>query len=343
MNQELATSGKVIAALTVLEGETEPAELFRFGPEEWADPLTHYAGVLKSRFARGKARELAELLRSWTERSPALPVHQIHPGWILEIVKAESPRIIGLVCRYLPGNHVRYLIENLPREQRDKLPTLSESFGMPAELMEGVKAFLASRFFHGTPPNPEEQFSVRHIPWMSAKDLRRLIRELGYRELRSAFSGLRLQAIKALLTRFPLDEAKVIREHIESGPPVPAALRKRAQEHIVALNLAVARAEQLPIEIGLSVLADAVQAKDMAKNMEWIEGVVVRLEPSEGYALRRYVREAIGRQRPEQSVARGQDLMAVIRDLAERGEIAQYWQGRMDEETTKSEKDTDMI
>lgn len=334
MKQELTTPGRVMAALATLEGESEPGELFRFGPEELEQPLTHYAGVLKSRFARGRANELSELLRSWSEHSPALPIHEIHPGWILELVKQESPRVIGLMCRYLPGNHVRYLLENLPRSLRDKLPTLSESFGLPAELMRSVKDYLATQFFHGTPPNPNERFSCHHIPWMSVKDIRRVIRELGYQEIRSAFSGIDRKAVQAFLARFPLEEARVIRRHLESGPVVSAAKQQRAQEHIVSLNLSVSRAEDLPFEIGLSTLAEVVRAEEA----DWIEGVVVRLSPAEGYSLRRCVRDVMGRGLKGMAERRQAQLLSLIRELAERREIARYWRAQAEEETTKSEK-----
>ncbi len=325
-----------MAALAILEGERDPAALFRFAPTELADSLTHYAGVLRSRFARGKAQELAALLKSWSEQSPALPIHEIHPGWLLEVVKEESPRVIGLICRYLPGHHVRFVIENLPREIRDKLPTLNESFGLPVELINEVKSFLGSRFFQGTPPNAGERFSVRHIPWMSARDIRCVVRELGYSELRKAFVGMDVQAIQAFLTRFPLEEAKELRAHIEKGPAISDAEHKRAQAHIVGMNLDVSCAADLPYEIGLSALAEAVAADETG----WIEGVVVRLDPAEGYSLRRYVKEAQASGRSDSCERRQTELLGLIRELADNGKIAQYWGSRADDEITQSGKPT---
>jgi hypothetical protein len=330
--KELSGSGKVIAALTVLEGVEDPDKLLTFGPSDCEDSLTQYANVLKNRFSRGKTRDLAEMIRSWTEISPALPIYQIHPGWILELVRGESPRVIGLICRYLPGSHIRYLIENLPHEIRDKLPTLGESFALPMELMEVVKDFLARKFFCGPPPNPGETFSCRHIPWMSAKDLRHVIHELGYRDIRNAFAGVDPKAVQTFLTRFPFDEAKEIRRRLESGSPVAETYRKQAQEHIVSMNLDVIRAEDLPFEIGLSALAEAVHPQDRA----WIEGVVVRLSPNEGYRLRRFVREALGRGAAVTSERRQPELLGLIRDLADQDLIAKYWKPRKEEEITDS-------
>ncbi len=334
MKQDLATSSKVMTALAVLEGGDDPAALFRFGPEGLTETLQKYAGVLKARFARGNQQELAEMLRSWSERSPALPIHQIHPGWVLEIVRQESPRVIGMICRYLPGSHVRYLIENLPRELRDRLPTLNESFGLPASLMEQVKQYLAHKFFHASPPNADERFSCRHIPWMNGKDIYRIVRELGYAEIRDAFAGVDIQALQVFLTRFPIDEARKIRKRLDQGPLVPLPQRKRAQEHIVGLNLDVSRAEDLPFEIGLSVLARCVSREDPS----WIEGVVVRLSPTEGYSLRRAVKEAFSSYNPEAVALRQTELLGLIRQLAEQRQIQQYWQSHMEDEETDSEK-----
>lgn len=320
-----------MAALAVLEGEADLGELFAFGPSDLEDSLTRYAGVLKSRFSHGRVRDLAEMMRSWAERSPALPIYQIHPGWILEVVREERPRIIGLICRYLPGSHIRYLIDNLDREVRDKLPTLGESFALPLELMEQVKVFLAKKFFNGSPPSADEPFSCRHIPWMSAKDIRRLIRELGYVQIRNAFAGVDPQAVQAFLVRFPIEEAKEIRRRLELGTSIPESKRKKAREHIVSMSLDVSRAEDLPFEIGLSALAQASHPDDRG----WIEGIVVRLTPHEGYRLRRFVSEASGRGSSETRERYQAELLGIVRDLADRGLIAQYWKTRVEEETTE--------
>lgn len=334
MMEQLETYTKVFAALAVLEGESDPPSLFRFAPPTLEEKLIRYAELLARRFSRSKSSDLIHMLRSWRETSPALPTHEIHPGWVLEAIRGESPRVVGLVCRYLPGSHVRYIIKHLPKETRDKLPSLSESFGVPKELIEPVKEFLSQKFFSAKQPSSDQTFSCQHIPWMNSKDLRRMIRELGYAEIRKAFSQVDPKVVRTFLTRFSLEEAKRVRRHIEQGPPVLEADRTQAQKHIVSMDLDVGRAEELPFELGLSVLAECVRAEES----EWIEGVIVRLEPSEGYVLRRHVREALGRERKEDVERRKSELLGLIRDLADRGQIARYWRSSFEEETTKSKK-----
>lgn len=334
MMEQVETTSKVFAALAVLEGEPDLSSLFRFAPPSLEEKLLRYAELLQRRFSRSKSSELAQMLHSWRESSPALPTHEIHPGWILDAVRQESPRVIGLVCRYLPGSHVRYLLRHLPKELREKLPTLSESFGIPKELIEPVKEFLSKKFFRGMRPSSDQSFSCQHIPWLNSKDLRRVIRELGYAEIRKAFSQVDPKVVRTFLTRFPLEEAKQVRRRIEQGPPVLESDRKRAQKHIVGIDLDVGRPEDLPFEIGLSVLAESV----MAEEPLWIEGVIVRLEPAEGYILRRYVSEAGASHRVEESRQRQSELLGVIRDLADRGQIARYWRQSPEDETTKSRK-----
>src|SRR5262249_5225007 len=34
----------------------------------------------------------------------------IHPGWILEKLEGESPRVLGILCRFLTGDKIKYLI-----------------------------------------------------------------------------------------------------------------------------------------------------------------------------------------------------------------------------------------
>ncbi len=100
------------------------------------------------------------------------------------------------------------------------------------------------------------------------------------------------------------------------------------------MNLSVNKAEDIPFEIGLSVLAQAVLVEDP----EWIEGVVVRLAPREGYILRRSVRESLGRRDTGRALLRQQLVLGLIRELADRGAIGTYWKGQAAEETTESQE-----
>jgi hypothetical protein len=329
----LSTAHKVFAALAVIEGEKDLPALFLHGPSPDQASMEEYAGNLQERFSEGRTKELASLLRSWAAATPSFPLNEIHPGWILDAVRDESPRVIGLICRYLPGRQVRYLLENLPQAVRVALPTISESYRIPLPLVSQAKDFLSKRFFQVKKPSASEPFSCRHIPWMHSKDIERVIRELGYQEIRFAFAKLPAQTLRSFLTRFPLMEARHVKRALTDDSYINPEDRKRAQQHLTNVNFDVPNAEELPLEIGLSVLSQSVSPNDGA----WAEALIYKIEPRAGYSFKRYVNEAIVHNSSERLSKRQAQLMGVIRELADQEEISCYWRKSREEETTHSQ------
>lgn len=330
---ELPIPAKVVATLAVLEGDADLDHFFQYSPAEFEQGMRRYAEQLQRRIDRGKGSTLAQLLSSWSDTPSSFPLKDVHPGWILEYVRHESPRVIGLVCRYLPGNQVRYIIQNLPSEIQEQLPSMNESFGIPQELLTHVRSVLENHFYRLPRPGAEEAFSCHSIPWMKPSDIDVVIRELGYEEIRLAFTGVEPKVLQAFLTRFPLKEAKEVRRRVSVGPAVQVAERQVAQKHILSADLDVKKAEDLPYEIGLSVLAECVDPRDR----EWITGVVVKLTPRAGYSLRRYLEERQPQLNAQQIHRRQAKLLECIRDLAERVKISSYWRSSPEDETTRSD------
>lgn len=331
---EPSIAGKILSVLSVLEGEADPSALLAFGPASQEELNRRYTEQLQLRLKRGGAKEIIQRFHSWAERSPNLPIKDIHPSWILELIREERPRVIGLICRYLPGQQVRYILDHLPAATKTRLPSLHESFSIPEPLVEQVRLFFERHFFSAPRPAPQEAFSLGHIAWMSSRDLTTLIRELGYEEIRRAFANVEGKALQVFLTRFPIEEANQVRLHLARGRPVLAAERERAQQHLVRVDLDVRQATDLPFEIGLSVLAQAVAPDEKA----WADAVVYRLALRDGHSLRRYVREALHEHADDRQQRRAASLLTFIRDLAEQGKIATYWREGPSAEITDSEK-----
>ena len=224
------------------------------------------------------------------------------------------------------------MIEHLPHKVRDQLPKISESFAIPEELIAQVKRALERRFFCGRRPSPEEPFSLYHIPWMSLRDLEKLISEIGYRELQAGFSKAGPKGLKTFLVRFPIEEAKKIKTRLLIKGTVPPKDRQMAQRHLATVDLTVTEAKKLPYEIGLSVLAQSAAGE----SADWIDPLVLKLAPAEGYVLRRYLKEVASNHRLSEVARRQEQLLGVVRHLADEGKISRYWQPRRDDETTGS-------
>lgn len=331
---EPSIAGKILSVLSVLEGESDPSALLAFGPSSEEAENRRYTEQLQRRLKRGGANEIIRRFHSWAERSPNLPIKDIHPSWILELIRDERPRVIGLICRYLPGQQVRYLLDHMPAATKSRLPSLHESFSIPEPLVEQVRLFFERHFFAAPRPAPQAAFSLQHIAWMSARDMVTTIRELGYEEIRCAFANVGGKALQVFLTRFPIEAANQVRLRLARGRPVLAAERERAQQHLVRVDLDIRRAADLPFEIGLSVLAQAV-APDAG---EWVQAVVYRMDSRDGHSLKRYVREALHEHAPERQQYRAALLLSFIHELADQGKIATYWREEPGAETTGSTK-----
>lgn len=327
--RRLSTSGKVLATMAVLGNPADATILFRFAPASEEEALTRYARRLQRRMSEEGEGALVAELRELATRESFSHLRDVHPGWIFEYIRDESPRVIGLVLRYLPGDKVRYLIEHLPPKVRRALPTVGESFAIPEELINEVKRALERRFVCGTRPAASDPFSLYHIPWMSLRDLQKLITELGLRELSAAFSRASAKGLKAFLARFPVAEAGRLKERILRGGEVSAAERQEAQRHLATANLSVTGAADLPYEIGLSILAESA----WGESADWIDPLILKLAPAQGYVLKRYLKEGAALYRPERAARRQGQLLGLIRSLADAGEISHYWYSGSEETT----------
>lgn len=327
----LPTAAKVLATLAVLEGDPIEALAYFVSPTH-ERALCDYGRRLERKAKRRGTHSLVSDLKGMMTRESFSHLRDVHPGWFFEGLRHESPRIIGLACRYLPGDKVRYLIEHLPAGLKTQLPTLGESFAIPDPLIDQVRRILEERFSSGLRPGPDEPFSLAHIPWISARDLHTLIIELGYREIHAGFAKVDAKTLKAFLTRFSVAQAGEIKERVLHQPVPPEAVRREAQRHLATVHLDVEEAAKLPYEIGLSVLAQAA----VTEEDRWAQALIFKLEPAHGYVLKRYVAEARGEVRPERVGPRKERLLATIRDLVQEGTIAEYWQTRRDDEDTAS-------
>ena len=82
---------------------------------------------------------------------PASALTEVHPGWILEKLEGESPRILGLLCRFLPGDRVKFLIDHLPASKKKLLPKINESYRISSEIGEIVRGLVEKKFAFSTP------------------------------------------------------------------------------------------------------------------------------------------------------------------------------------------------
>ncbi len=310
---------ELLAALCLMnEGENARA-LFAFASETDEPELGKVADRLL-REGEVDSNALMARIRKLRGFSLGSGFSDIHPGWILEKLEGESPRVLGLLCRFLTGDKIKYLIEHLPESRRKLLPKVNESYKVSSQVSEIVRALAEKRLTFSV-PRQGGAFSFAHLTVLKTDDLRALFRDLGIEEIRKAFKDVEPQVLRAFLARFVPKMAREIRERIEHGGSVPRDVHQEAQRHLVSLPLEKLPVEEIFREIGYSAFAYALEVEDRA----WADMIYHKLPPEEGYRLKRVMQDTVKRRAFAAVEARRQEILARVAFLAKTGAIRKYW------------------
>lgn len=248
-------------------------------------------------------------------------LEEIHPGWILEKLKDESPRVIGLLCRFLTGDKVRYILDHLPPHERNKIPKVKDAFQSTPALLALVQALIEKKVPVTMPSRSGEVFSLEHLAWFKESDLRILFKDLGLEEIRCAFYEVSPKVLRPFLARFSLSEATQIRNKMDQGGSVSDEKKQKAQKNILSLKLENLSAESLIPEIGCSVFAGALLPEDSS----WADIVCQKLPPEDGYRLKRMIQEMETHKSLSEVQVTRNEILTRVRMLGEKRLIKRYW------------------
>lgn len=333
MNSERTTFQEMLAALCLIGDGEKGRELFAFANPEDREALErmHLRLSREGEISRKALLDRIRKLRRLTSFSPLL---EMHPGWILEKLEGESPRLFGLLCRTLPGEKVRFLLNQFAvHPDRPALPKMAESYRVAPEICELVQTLIESKLSPAFRLSPEDSFSFFHIARMKSDDLRILFWDLGLEEVRKAFSHVEPQVLRAFLARFSPKEAAEIRGRIEHGAVVSDESKREAQKHLISLTLEPLSAGGLLREIGYSVLGRSLSVEEGP----WGEVVCQKLLPEEGYRLKRVIKESACSVPPAVSQKKKEEILGRVFVIAEKGLIHRYWKEDADVELTHRE------
>lgn len=313
------TQQKVLASLCMTAGE-RGKRLFAYSRDQAAlESLT--------RRWKGEAEAIRRIKKLAALSRHSL-VSEIHPGWILEKLGGESPRLLNVLRHFLNAEQIQYLRAHLPPQARR---LFQEEKGLvDPQVLEVVRPLIEKKLGLTVPLQLGGSFGFPHLGWMKASDLKILFRQLGLREVGHAFCGVDGKMLRTFLSRFPLHLVQEIRSFLHKVGVVAALDRQQSQAHLVSLSLDQIPAERLFEEVGYSVFARALSPAER----NYFEIVVLRFRPQEGYRLKRFIDES--RVGGEEMAIYKQQILQMVISLAEQGLIQKFW--RPHEETTVSEK-----
>lgn len=218
------------------------------------DLIHHYQSLSleeKKRFLTQGFRQLK------AERRPRF-FQEVHPDWIFEKIKNEPPVLFSALLRFLPSDYVEYFLKKLPTEYAAVLPKLKDTFQVDTDLIEHLRLKLVSLFDLGQTMSVSG-LRVSLPEWPLGK-IHAFFKELGFKELAMAFSTLPQKVSKVVLSRMTAADSEEVSKRIEKGSSVSESRIKKAQGHILALDLTGGASRQLVLETGFYMFSRTLLA-----------------------------------------------------------------------------------
>ena len=287
-SEHLTDKQRAFLLVSLIADPTEtPALVSYFSPPE-SQTLSGAAKIFLERTKDAKREILVGELRRLASESRRSPLAEIHPDWLLEELKKESPRIIATVLRHLSGDTVRYILDRLPAQVLNQMPPLSQIFGIDQELVSVLKKKFEAQF---SCPPPLHKSPAGGIPFESlhllpAAKLRVLFAEVGFREMAMAFGSLNQKTVDVILKRLSSRHAEILKGKIAEGVGGAEGERlKQAQSHLLDLDLASASSEHLILEAGLYVFSKAT----LPEHLEGSRLIQQKCPVALGSLLKKYI------------------------------------------------------
>ncbi len=290
----LEDAQKALVYVATLGEEENAFELFRFLPSHFEKNLVESTRTLLSLPKEERKRKIIKDLKQFMHSQKVHLLNEIHPGWFLEMLKDESPKTVGLILRYLPGDKVTFILENIGEDLKNKLPKLNESKNVPDDLLSMIRDRFESHFATFKLPKKNSEISIQDLYFIKTDVLLAFFRDLGVEQLARAFKGLDKVALKAMLNRLTIKDAKQLQASIKSLEKVSKKELSEAQILIIDLPIDRIDPEALFLEVGMAFFARAISPEQS----NFVRALQFKLPPKYGYLLKRYVEESIQNFKP---------------------------------------------
>lgn len=248
-------------------------------------------------------------------------IAEIHPAWLVEALKRESPRVIGVILRHLPSKHVRYLLQHLPPRLVARLPKLIESFYVPTEILDLIRRRFENHFVPMRVSHRLEVFEFKHVYYLKSEDLETLFRDLGISELALSLLNAPRKMVQLILNRFPIPEAKSILSRWKAFQEERSPLAKEARYSVLDLEGREKGVEPFFRELGFQSFVKAFRPGDSFL----FEAIKQKLSPESAYILKRYLEEQLSRFQLDLAQKRQEWILKHLRRLQTEGLLDPVW------------------
>lgn len=317
MMQSGKTRMEVVACLAAAHHSGDAAALSMFASVSEEADLVQATEEIAGIPAGERQDYIVNRLKSLVARDGFTGLSDIHPAWLVEVLSKESPRIIGIILRYLPSKQVRYIIEHLPKRIKHRLPQLIDAFAVPTPILEVIKERFERQFVSFRGSRDFDSFEFENITFLKSADLEALFRDLGIHELAMALKGVDRQSLNILFNRLSIDEARSLQQRIRSIVDMPASILNDAKYTVLEMSISETDSNNLLIDIGLDAFARTLAPQDM----DMFPLIWQKLEPRLAYTLKRYIDQHAGSNTAGIIGRRKEIILGRVEALAKAGTI----------------------
>lgn len=242
---------------------TPDARLTDYGPAAEAEAIAARVAVLAAATPDERAEAVVDQLAGLRAAESVVLMSEIHPGWLTDILAQESPRVVGLLLRYLPSQHARAVLEQLPPGLRNRLPHIVDAFAVSDTIQRIVRRRFESRFLPVRPRTTLDQFTFATLDALSIQEWQVLLHDLGIHEMALALGTLNRAAVRVIFNRLDFADAKALHARLAAVQSADPRLARDARYCLLELSLEASTPSQLLREIGIQALARALALHDL--------------------------------------------------------------------------------
>ena len=334
MGDHVDNRHKIIAALSVMHEGENASSLLNFMSDEDADVIVNLVEKFKesSDCKESMNKYIMHILSS--EKFSSLS--EVHPAWILEKLKDEPPRMIGLILRFLPSIHVKYILKNLPPMLEKQIPSMLESFSVDPGVLDIIRKKFESNFVPMRISRDVDTLGFDHLYYLKEFELDALFTEFGLTELAIALTGMSSKILKMVYNRLDIRDAKRLKDRIQNLPKVSPNFHKESRHVLLKIDQERVGAKKLLKAIGFLAFAKALDHE----NTELVPMIMQKLEPKDAYLLKRYVDESKIKPSTITKESRRRLFLETAGVLAREGRIDSAWSGLAPDEVLADSDET---
>lgn len=283
--EKLHDRQRAFLLVSLLADRSRAQELIPFLAPPDQIPIRGALEEIKTKTKETKKQMILDELKYLATESSRTSLSEVHPDWIFEAMKGESPRMISTILRYLPGDQVEGILTRLPESILKGMPPLLETFSLAPELLQILKERFEENFFAHQASVTLGLSSFEMIPFLPVATLTQLLRQVGFKELAMAFATLNEQTINIIFRRLPERDATYLRRQMVMRESVSEEREKQAQGHLLSLDLEGGSAESLILESGFFIYSKAI----LPIHLEGLRAIQQKFSMPLGQLFKRYV------------------------------------------------------